>query len=1075
VKESEIVAGAVMRADAILRAALAETTPAERRRARRLARILGNADGRALLFTLTDQVLRGDDDERTVGRLASLVTAGLPRALGPLDRAGMRLAALGSRIAPTTVARVVRKRVKAETRGVVLPADDRKFSAYVARRAGEGVDCNVNPLGEMVLGDDEADARLESVCRLLRRSDVSCVSVKVSAMCANLDVLAFDSSVSQIVDRLRSVFRVAAAATPAKLVYLDMEEYRDLHVTVAAFRTALDEPEFRDLTGGVALQAYLPDSFTVLDELCAWAARRRRSGGAPVRVRIVKGANLAMEQVEAELAGWPQAPYPTKADVDANYKRMLDRALDAAAGGDVFVGVGSHNLFDIAWALTLRDARGQRGAVEIEMLEGMAPAQSRAVRSAAGALLLYCPVVDDADFAAAIAYLARRLDENAAEGNFLRALFTIRPGSAAWDAERKKFEAAIAARTRVSAVPRRHQDRRTEHRHFDPDAEFANEPDTDFVLPANREWITHHLAAAAPPRVPRALAHADEVDAIAARARDAAAGWADTSNADRRSLLARAAEVMAASRGRTIAVMAHETGKTVREGDPEVSEAIDTANWSAAQTRLLDELTRAGVGWRPRGVVLIAAPWNFPYAIPANGVCSALAAGNTVVLKPAPEAVATAVELVRALHEAGIPPDVVQLARCHDDEVGRHLITHDAIDTVALTGAYATARAFLDWKPQMRLLAETSGKNSIVITGGADVDLALRDLAHSAFGHAGQKCSAASLAIVEATLYDDARFITRLADVVRSIRVGSATDLATMMGPVIRFPSDKLRRGLTELGAGERWLVEPKRLDDTGRLWSPGVRIGVRPGSWFHQTECFGPVLGVMRARDLDEALSLQNDTEFGLTAGLHTLDPDEIAHWTERVEAGNAYVNRHTTGAIVRRQPFGGWKHSSVGPGAKTGGPDDILRFVRFEAPDSPAPPPELDTSVLAPRDPTSLRAEQNVHRYRPLAKVVVRAVASTSGVELDIVTRAAQATGVDLEVASANEGDDSLALRLPTTGAQRLRVLGPISDLLARASHEAGVTVDDTMVTGSSRVELPHWTREQSISRTVHRHGHV
>src|SRR5437667_2101198 len=159
-----------------------------------------------------------------------------------------------------------------------------------------------------------------------------------------------------------------------------------------------------------------------------------------------------MEQVDAELAGWPQAPYGTKADVDANYKRMLDRAFDAAARGDLSVGVGSHNLFDIAWALTLRDARELRAAVEIEMLEGMAPAQSRAVRAEAGALLLYCPVVDEADFAAAIAYLSRRLDENASEDNFLRALFTITPGSPGWDAERTKFEVAVAARASVSEV-----------------------------------------------------------------------------------------------------------------------------------------------------------------------------------------------------------------------------------------------------------------------------------------------------------------------------------------------------------------------------------------------------------------------------------------------------------------------------------------------------------------------------------------------------------------------------------------------------------------------------------------------
>ncbi len=1095
-------------ADALLRRASAQTTRAEARRARRLGRLLADPAGRELLFTLTDEVLRTDDDTRAVGRLRRLIAGGIPRSFGPLDRAGLKLAALGGAVLPAAVAPVVRARVKAETRGVILAAGDPGFANHVARRRRAGVECNVNLLGEAILGDDEADTRLDAVCSRLRRPDVRCVSVKVSALCANLDVLAFDHSLARVVDRLQRVYRIAASATPPKLVYLDMEEYRDLHLTVAAFRTALDEPEFRSLPGGIALQAYLPDSYAVLDELCEWAAARRDIGGAPARVRIVKGANLAMEQVEAELMGWPQAPYDTKAEVDAHYKRMLDRALAAAARGDLHVGVASHNLFDIAWALALRDELGlTNDTVEVEMLEGMAPAQARAVRDVAGALLLYTPVVDDSEFAAAIAYLSRRLDENASEENFLRALFSITPASPRWDDERARFEAAVSARRTVSTMPRRLQDRRTERRAFDPEAPFANEPDTDFTLPANRRWIAHHLDADVPPTLPPVLAHTDDVDAAVARAHEGARHWAATTTAERRRVLTRVAEVMAAARGRTIAVMAHETAKTVREGDPEVSEAIDMARWAASQTRVLDALAREGVGCTPLGTVVVAAPWNFPYAIPANGVVSALAAGNAVLLKPAPEAVATAAELVRHLHDAGVPRDIVQLVRCPDNEVGRHLVTHDGVDTVVLTGAYDTARMFLDWKPQLRLIAETSGKNALVITGGADVDLAIRDLVRSAFGHGGQKCSAASLAIIEASVHDDERFLTRLADAVRSVRVGRPADLATMMGPVIQPPAGKLRRALTTLDPGERWLVEPKLLDD-GALWTPGVKLGVRPGSWFHRTECFGPVLGVMRARDLDDALALQNAPEFGLTGGLHSLDPDEIAHWTERVEVGNAYVNRHTTGAIVQRQPFGGWKHSSIGPGAKTGGPNDILRFVRFApvdsismvgfataegglapvpgrdaismvgfatAEDGFAPVPGRDSSSIAARDLAGLRAEQNLLRVRPLDRVVVRATATTTEHERRIVAQAARLTGVGVEIVDAREPDDALARRIGASGAQRLRTLGPVSDVLARACHTAGITIDDTAVTGDARVELPRYLREQAISRTMHRHGRV
>jgi RHH-type proline utilization regulon transcriptional repressor/proline dehydrogenase/delta 1-pyrroline-5-carboxylate dehydrogenase len=792
----------------------------------------------------------------------------------------------------------------------------------------------------------------------------------------------------------------------------------------------------------------------------------------------VKGANLAMEHVDAELGGWPAAPYPTKADVDASYKALLDRLLEGVAAGGLQLGVASHNLFDVAWALGEIRRRGLAGNAEIEMLEGMAPPQSRATRDEAGALLLYAPVVTDEDFAASIAYLSRRLDENAGPDNFLRSLFTITPGSPSWERERERFETAVQVRHGVSRTPRRTQDRRTERRCFDPDAPFANEPDTDFTRAVTRDWIHEHLTTDRPAQLPSLLTTIEAIDDVVARARDGAARWAATTTVERRAALARVAEVMAANRGRTIAVMAYETGKTVREGDTEVSEAIDFANWAAACTRELDELVADGVAADPLGVVLVAGPWNFPTAIPANGVVAALAAGNAVILKPAPEAVATAVELVRHVHDAGVPDDVVQLVRCPDDDVGRHLVTHPGIDTVVLTGSYDTARLFLGWQPDLHLLAETSGKNSLVISQTADVDLALRDLVRSAFGHAGQKCSAASLAIVEAPLHDDPSFLARLADAVRSLRVGPATDLATQMGPVIAPPSGRLERGLTSLDRGERWLVEPRPLDDTGRLWSPGVRVGVQPGSWYHHTECFGPIVGVIRADDIDHATDIQNAVAFGLTGGLHSLDEAEIERWLERVEVGNAYVNRHTTGAIVRRQPFGGWKRSAIGRGAKTGGPGDVARFVRFRRVRTTDGTPAAasyrhwwDHRFGIELDRSGLAAERNILRYRPVGHVVVRADATTPADDVRTLEDAAAVAGVAVTVVTS---DDEARAALGR-GADRLRVLAPVGDDLLVACHEADVAVDRTPVTGDGRVELPCWVREQAVSWTQHRHGRV
>ena len=363
-----------------------------------------------------------------------------------------------------------------------------------------------------------------------------------------------------------------------------------------------------------------------------------------------------------------------------------------------------------------------------------------------------------------------------------------------------------------------------------------------------------------------------------------------------------------------------------------------------------------GRTFTPHGVVLVASPWNFPYAIPAGGVLRR--AGRRQ--RRGPEAGAGGARGRRSswleqLWRAGVPRDLLQFVACPDDEVGRHLVTHDDVDTVVLTGAYETAQLFRSWKPSIRLLAETSGKNALVITAAADEDAAIRDLVRSAFGHAGQKCSAASLAIVEASVYDDPAFMRRLADAVRSVRVGPARRSGHDDRPADRCAVAEAAAGADHAGA--RGAVAggaavPRRR--SARLWSPGVRLGVAPGSWFHLTECFGPVLGVMRAESISTTRSsCRTPAEFGLTGGIHSLDEHEVADWLDRVEVGNAYVNRHITGAIVQRQPFGGWKRSSVGCGPKAGGPFYVEAFGTW--------------SLGAAHDPTTRDFRAGVARVLP------------------------------------------------------------------------------------------------------------
>jgi RHH-type proline utilization regulon transcriptional repressor/proline dehydrogenase/delta 1-pyrroline-5-carboxylate dehydrogenase len=1086
--DDDLARRAEARALALLTRSLSDSTPAERRTAARLGRVVADEAGRDLLLDLTDRVVRIRDLGRSAETLAQLVARGVPRSLGPVDRLGLLVLRRLAPVAPRLVRRLVDRRVAGDVAGVILPFDDPGFRVYVRRRTSEGFRVNVNVLGEAILGDGEAARRLAAVLDRIRRPDVTHVSVKISAICANLDVLAEDDSVARICDRLAELYRTARAARV--FVTLDMEEHRDLELSLRAFAATLDRPEFRDLGAGIVLQAYLPDSHAALDRLCEWANARRARGGAGIRIRLVKGANLAMETVEAELHGWPGAPYPTKAAVDASFKAMLEAALARGEPGAVRLGVASHNLFEVAWALEVRDALGAADRVEIEMLEGMAPPQARAVRADAGALLLYAPVVRAQERDASIAYLSRRLDENSGPENFLRSLFGLEPGSAAWEAERVRFRASVAARHSVSTASRRTQDRTAPVPPFPSDGSFGNTPDTDFTVPVNRRWIERCLretisdprpGGVAGPDVVGSRAAVDDLVACSVAARER---WREAPWQRRREVLAAIAQRMACERGRTIAVMAATTGKTVREGDPEVSEAIDFARWAGSLTRDHESAERAGARWVPHRLVVVAGPWNFPYAIPASGALHAIAAGAGVVVKPAPEARAVGallVEQIRTAGEAaGLPEGLVQLAPTPDNEVGRHLVTHDGADLVVLTGSLETARRFLSWRPDLPLVAETSGKNAMVITAAADVEQAIKDLVRSAFGHAGQKCSAASLAIVEASLYDDPAFHERIADAARSLRVGEAADLRSMVGPLIGPPGAALERALTTLEPGESWLVEPRHLG--GTRWSPGVRRDVAAGSWFHLTECFGPVLGLMRARDLDHAIELQNAPAYGLTGGIQSLDPVEVDRWLARVEVGNAYVNRHVTGAIVRRQPFGGWKDSSLGPGWKPGGPHHLGLYGTWTA---GSLPPGVDDFAAAwaelscPRDATGLASERNELRHHPLDRVVAR-LTTADDPQVALLRAASRVTGVTLELSVlGEEPEDALAARLGALagrrGATRLRLLAPASDALLAVAHAVGVAVDRAPVVGLGSLELPRWVREQAVSITRHRHGRL
>ena len=1090
--------------------------------AKRLSGLLQDPTGLDFAVGFIDGVIRPEDKNiaaKNLYHLRKLTPKFLPLPLRALLGLGANLAPLF----PWIVIPIARRVLRSFVDHLVIDASSKKLTKSLPKMKQNGTRLNINLLGEAVLGRKEADRRLAKVADLLGRKDVDYVSVKVSATINPHSPYSFDETVEEVVERLTPLYQLAVDGGD-KFINLDMEEYHDLDMTVAVFKKILEKPEFQKLTAGIVLQAYLPDALRVMIELQQWSQMRALDGGAPIKVRVVKGANLPMEQVDAEMHGWPLATVSSKAEADANYKRVLNYALTPDRVRFVKIGVAGHNLFDLAFAHLLATKRGAAEGMDVEMLLGMAQAQAEVVKKTVGSLVLYTPVVHPQEFDVAIAYLIRRLEEGASKENFLSNAFEL-ANPDFFEIEKERFLHSLEILDESVPIPNRLQDR-SQDTGFFPSEGFVNAPDTDPSLPGNRAWAKAIIERSKDSSLAIDLVQAQSLrdesslERLIERVREGGKRWGALPAYERADKLHNIGSLLEQNRGNLIEVAMSEAGKTFDQADVEVSEAIDFAHYYADACVQLSEID--GAVHTPYKLTVVTPPWNFPLAIPAGGALAALAAGSGVIFKPAGDA-ARCGALVASLISQVIDEDVFASIQISESGLGQQLISHADVDQVILTGGYETAQLFKTFKPDLRLLAETSGKNAIIVTPNADYDLAAKDIAYSAFGHAGQKCSAASIVILVGSVSKSKRFRRQLIDAIESLRVAQPSDPTAQVGPMIAPPAGKLLEGLTQLARGEKWVIESKQLDETGKLWSPAVKEGVLPGSTSHMVEYFGPVLSIMTARNLEAAIALQNAVDYGLTAGIHSLDEVEVRDWLSRVQAGNLYVNRGITGAIVERQPFGGWKRSSVGPSTKAGGPNYLISLSDWRPKKSSqeegvltesqnallalAASSELsdgevesllrgakndlwtlktffkstDNSGLSAernvlryfRSDCILRVDQNANRYdswRAMLSLLALGSGEISAFEMpDRLKRLVQKNGIRVRIEDQAKFESSLAL-----SPRRVRFIGKLGEYGQESPFaSADVALYSGPATESGRIELLPYFKEQAVSVTAHRFG--
>ena len=1100
------------------------------------------------IVRMLDETSQVRDTQKLARRVKDLIDQyGIPKFLGSTDHALFWMYQKFAYLPLFNWAAVpiIKWRLRRDTSRVIINAARPNLTKHLATRFQEDVGQNVNLLGEVVLGDGEADKRYLSYLEALKEPDINYISVKISGIYAQTHALNYKESFPELIRRMSALYQAAidnpyttpSGETRPKFINLDMEEYKDAHLTMKLFKDVLSLPQFKNYEAGIVVQAYLPDAWDFQSELLEFARKRVAEGGSPIKMRIVKGCNLDMENIVSDLRGWPNPVRSNKTEVDANYLHIIERGLKPENAKVLHIGMASHNLFTISYAYLLTEKyQTPKDCFCFEMLEGMANHVWRAQKKLGNHVILYTPVVKKEHFLNAISYLVRRMDENTAPDNFLTHSFSLKPDTKEWHDLEQQFIDAYNMKDNLTHEPTRTQDRNKPYEGQVLRDEMLNEPDTDFDRFCNQEWVEKifdkwksdgkmsgekaswgnwHPGQLLPTQIGNELVYNDDhvsyydrsqegdvkvcemsranktqTERILAIADQDSGGWRKTTIDERHAIMYKAANLLGKMRGDLNGSMCAITGKTIEEADVEVSEAIDYCRFYTTTMKKYAQLD--DIDMKAKGVVLVLSPWNFPCAIPCGGVVAALASGNTCILKPATVAAPVAWLFAKAFWDAGVPKEALQVV-ITDREATPLLTSSSLVRHIILTGGTDTAQSIAKANPRKSLSAETGGKNVMILSAKGDRDHAIMNACRSAFGNAGQKCSACSLLLVERSVYDNPEFFEKLKDCASSLKVGGVWNAGNIVGPMITNKNEKLQKAF-ELAPGERWLIAPEFVDTKKYILKPTIKVNVKPDSFTFRTELFAPLLAVAPYDTLEEAVALVNGLDYGLTSGLQSLDEQEQRYWKNHVEAGNLYINRGITGAVVNRQPFGGMKLSAFGPGLKAGGPNYCMQFMTISDKVGIATDYKKSYAEWYEREfaharniQPQIRGEQNVFRYLPLQRgMVLRLFGDETLEHIQMVQLAARTVGTPLTI-SVNADHPLLSqlngdvveenLEAFCKGMNRYERVRTISKNVPDAVFEAAAHCDryiaQSLPVKNGRVELALYIKEQSISNEYHRYG--
>jgi RHH-type transcriptional regulator, proline utilization regulon repressor / proline dehydrogenase / delta 1-pyrroline-5-carboxylate dehydrogenase len=819
----------------------------------------------------------------------------------------------------------------------------------------------VDLLGEAVITETEAQSYLDRYLDLMQQLSESAknwstvslideadgqpipkvqVSVKLTAFYSQFDPLDAIGSEIKVSDRIRILLRRGKELGAA--IHFDMEQYAYKDLTLSILKKILLEDEFIQRTDiGMTVQAYLRDSENDARDLIDWAKKR----GNPISIRLVKGAYWDQETIKAQQKHWSQPVYNDKVATDANFETITQLLLENHQY--IYAAIGSHNVRSQAHAIAIAETLAiPRRSFEMQVLYGMGDKLAKALVSKGYRVRVYCPY---GDLLPGMAYLIRRLLENTANSSFLRQNLEnrpieellaapIHPQDSTYHPSTTGFPGAVDTDYAESAKRQESeaafkQVRQQLGKTYLPliNGEYVETAEIiDSVNPSNFSEVIGKIGQIS----------VEQAETAMKSAKSAFLKWRKTPVRERAGVLRKAAEIMEQRRAELCAWIVLEVGKPVREADGEVSEAIDFCRYYADEMERLDQGYNYDIAgetnryiYQPRGIVVVISPWNFPYAIACGMVVAGLVTGNSTLLKPAETSSVIAAKLAEILVAAGIPPGVFQYVPGKGSVVGSYLVNHPETHVIAFTGSqevgckiYADAAVLKPGQKHMkRVIAEMGGKNGIIVDESADLDQAVLGAVQSSFGYSGQKCSACSRVIVVESVYET--FVQRFVEATKSLNIGVAELPSTQVGPVIDGKSQSRIREYIEKGKLEAKIALEMSAPENGYYVGPVIFRDVPADGIIAQQEIFGPVVAVIKAKNFQSALEIANSTNYALTGGLYSRTPSHIQQAQAEFEVGNLYINRTITGAIVSRQPFGGFKLSGVG--SKAGGPDYLLQFL--------------------------------------------------------------------------------------------------------------------------------------------------